>query len=493
MIETMHMPTAERAQEFARDGYQLDTAGRPFHPWMPTRTMELPESSPLWKWGPNAAADAIVFNSDQPQVLLIQRPEGIWANAGGFIDQNDNNPAHAAAREAYEEAGISLNVNDGLPVYEGIVHDIRASKYSWVTTAAFLWRTCIKLDELHAGDDAQAIKLVDLSAIRGMQLSGSHNQLIESAVDTYGTTIEKLHYYHADCTREPAHGGHMGYERSIVTLPTGEQFFTKQYSPQLYTDTERAAHSLLYLQKEHAMYEHAKQHGYTRIPGATDYQSGTLAMEALTKKDGWQWQHPNDQPALRHYIDDALTAANELSKIPLPAEQYVAAAAQGSYINEGWAKYNYDTKKAMIKRLFDYAAAVRNDDFSDIAYRIVDNLDVLYKHARNIDYAQPTVFSHHDFRQSNIAWHESQGVKIVDWSWAGPGFKNADATMFLIDLHKRGVDVQEYMEHFNKDHALLVIGFWLTHSTLPAFSDTDVRFQQLHSAVAAYDLLATLK
>jgi thiamine kinase-like enzyme len=99
-------------------------------------------------------------------------------------------------------------------------------------------------------------------------------------------------------------------------------------------------------------------------------------------------------------------------------------------------------------------------------------------------------FTHHDLRQANLAWHPQLGVKIIDWSWAGTGRKYSDTTTLLIDLHKSGHDVEKYLDYFNPDHALTLIGFWLAHSLWPTKSDDDsVRFHQVVSAISAYNLL----
>lgn len=492
MIETLHPPTPERIAHFDQAGYDTTSDGRPLHPWIAERDMQLGEDTTLWQWGQNAAADAIVFNRDRPEVMLIQRQDGSWANAGGFIDAADTTSANAAAREAYEEAGIILNPAAALPVYEGIVNDSRASRYSWVTSAAFLWRTSLTLDALTAGDDAQGIRLMDLADVRTQQLSGSHNQLIEMAVNQYGTLQEKLQYYQPESQPATATGGHMGYCRTVTTLPTGEQIFTKQYAPWLYSDQNRADRSLLYLQKEAATYQALRGAGYEHIP-ITDYANDTLAIAALTPEAGWHWRTPQSHRATAAYISNTLAALTELQAVPCPLDTSGITPSHVSFFEEGWGDYSADNKDRVVQKLFDYAVTVNSPDLADAAYRLSDQLDALYHAAATAPPAAAEYFCHHDFRESNFAWHPTRGVNIIDWSWAGPGVKNADATTFLIDLHKRGVDVSSYMQNFNKNHALTMIGFWLQHSIWPASDDPDVRFQQVHSAVAAYDLLCSLQ
>lgn len=485
--ETSQAPSRERQEQFVAAGWQLDQNGRPLHPWINEPGMELSEETPLWQWGENAAADAIVFNTDAPEVLLIKRPDGSWANAGGFVDASDSDKAHAAAREAYEEEGLRLYPAEALPVFEGIVHDKRASKYSWITTAAFLWRTSLQLDKLEAGDDAQGIKLLNLADVQEQSLSGSHNMLIEQAVQKYGTLLEKLHYYQSVRINSPTAGGHMAYDRYISELPTGELAFIKQYSPHKYTDRERANRSMLYLQKEAYIYQYLRLNGFDALPASTGYHDGMLAMAALTEGDDWNWRHPQDALSQKQYIADTINALRTLSDVPIPEGDAIKPSFI-SFDEEGWGTYDDDNKKAIVAKLNNYACVVTNDNLSDSAYKLAANLDNLYANYKLTDYDQSMVMCHHDVRESNLAWHPQQGTKIIDWSWAGAGLKNSDTTTFLIDLHKRGVDVSAYMSNFNKDHALMMIGFWLTHSTWPE-GDTDVRFQQVHSAVAAYELL----
>lgn len=486
MIETKVLPTTKRSEQFSVQGLQTDSYGRPLHPW--AEDIDLTDNTVLWQWGENAAADAIIFNADKPEVLLIQRPDGTWANPGGFVDPTDPNKAAAAAREAYEEAGVTVNPDTALPVFEGIVHDTRASKYSWVTTAAFLWRTSLNLDSITAGDDAQAITIASLADIREQSLSGSHNQLIEQAVNRYGTLTEKLHFYSKESQNTNTSGGHMNYSRYISKLPTGEVIFVKQFAPHQYTDNARAERSLQYLQKEAQLYKALPQYGFTGIPNAA-YYNGTLAVAALTQQGGWLWRHPSiNTPMHNQYIEDTLATLDNLSQIPVIVSPDNIKPSFVSFAEEGWDSYSSDSKQQVINKLYEYGCLVSSDDLSDAAYQLVDELDNLYTKFSATNHNQPLVMCHHDLRESNFAWHPQQGTKIVDWSWAGPGLANSDTTTFLIDLHKRGVNVANYMDKFNYDHALTMIGFWLMHSTWPGGDDDTVRFQQVHSAVAAYDL-----
>lgn len=487
MSETYEPPSQERLREFEEIGLTLDELGRPLHPWLETHDIDLPDETTLWRWGPNTAADAIVLNADRPEVLLIQRADGTWANAGGFVDASDPHAAAAAAREAGEEAGIKLDLADALPVHNGIVHDKRASKYSWVTTATFLWRRSIQLDMLTAADDAQDIRLASLAEVRHEQLYGSHNDLIAHAIEKHGTLHEKLHFYREDLERLPIDGGHMEYDKYIAALPSGERLFIKRHLPDTSTDSNRSERLLKYLEKEHAAYQLLKTHDYLRIPDQFEYKNGALLMSTLDEKDGWTWQVPDSEHA--SYIETTLAAIRDLETIPLGDIGPDIAPSHLSYIEEGWDKYDSGSHEQMVDHLRIHASKVDDEVFSKDALVLADELRSLYKISTEISLDDHMVTCHHDFRPSNFAYHPEHGVRIVDWSWAGPGMKGSDATTFLIDLYKQGIDVSDYMDNFNKDHALIMIGFWLMRGISPVHKNADVRFQQIHTAVAAHSLL----
>jgi hypothetical protein len=99
--------------------------------------------------------------------------------------------------------------------------------------------------------------------------------------------------------------------------------------------------------------------------------------------------------------------------------------------------------------------------------------------------------AHADLRQSNLAWHPTEGVKIVDWSWAGPSSPGLDKTSFLIDLAKSGVDITRYANHFDTVHARKLMGFWLGRAIQPALPGSIVREHQLASAITAFELLCS--
>ncbi len=57
---------------------------------------------------PILAASACVFKDEK--VLLVRRPEGVWAFPGGKVEQGEN-IADAARRELFEETGVTADLH----------------------------------------------------------------------------------------------------------------------------------------------------------------------------------------------------------------------------------------------------------------------------------------------------------------------------------------------------------------------------------------------
>jgi hypothetical protein len=272
----------------------------------------------------------------------------------------------------------------------------------------------------------------------------------------------------------------MGYSRQIITLPGNQSIFVKQHDADKFNDNEREYHSRRYLLKEHAVYEWLKTtdaHRY--IPRRTELSGDTtLTMDAYRKEDGWQWRVPPDESVRERYIEDALGAAESLNQLAhIPSIEHGVRNTCVSIEQEGWSVF--ESKEQRIREMLA--------EFGDDGISLANKLEELSVAARQIPARPNDSFAHHDFRQSNIAWHPVHGVRIVDWSWAGPAFEQSDTTSFLIDLAKSGVDITKYMYHINDDHALRLIGFWLSHAVdRPAPGNNNVRVQQMLSAITAF-------
>lgn len=139
-------PTARMSKEWQNQGYGVDSLGRPLHPWI-RDMLQNPEvgvvtgTGAYWSMGPNKTADPIIIAEEHGQsyVFLVQRNDnGLWALPGGFIDPGEN-AATAAAREAFEEGGILLDMPQA-QIYSGVVADMRTTAYAWAETTALAFR-----------------------------------------------------------------------------------------------------------------------------------------------------------------------------------------------------------------------------------------------------------------------------------------------------------------------------------------------------------------
>ena len=427
----------------------------------------------LWNEGPNYTADPIIM-TDDGHVLLIRRMNGQLALPGGFVDDGEVSAEHAARREAREEAGIVLD-RSGLPIYCGRVEDERNCETRWIETSAFLYPVHDTTELAPDYSEVQEALWVHLDDIPD-ELYGSHTMLIETAKVARWPLSNLLiahNYEHYQ-----AQGGHMGYDRMIATHPNSPSIFVKRHNPVRFSDSEREYHSLQYLRKEASVYAWLRDKAVDIIPDIHEYTDNALLMSAYTADTGWQWRAPKGTSECKRYIQDVIAAAQMIGNIVHdPAIEHDVRNTHISIKREGWPAYK--TKSEQIKNML----SAHGED----AAELLAELDILHDASTDIADAPTEQFAHHDFRQSNIAWHPVHGVKIVDWSWAGPGFGGDDATSLLIDLDKSGYDIADYLEFINPEHALRLMGFWLCHAVdEPAPGNNNVRQQQLLSAIAAH-------
>ncbi len=448
---------------------------QPLHPWR-DRLENLPEGKGnFYYWGPNYTVDPIVITDNS--VLLIQRNDcGDWALPGGFVDPNEQ-AVEAGLRELQEETGLELTDDSPELIYEGPVDDPRSTLHAWPETTALLWRTSEK-HSLQAQDDARDAAWVPLSDLPPT-LYGSHAALIEQALAEHGSWQEQLAYFGDRCDIATPTGGHMGYERQVISLPNDKRLFIKRHNTNRFSDAEREQHSRDYLRKEFAIY---RQLGTATTHIANCHEligDHTLVLDAYDPRDGWYWRIPNDPSLQARYITDVLRALAEIEQLSFDDTSDIPPAHE-SFELDGWGSYTENRQK--IVALLGASAIPR-------AIELRDAVDTLYEQHQAKEDEALDRFAHTDLRQSNLAWHPEHGVRIVDWSWAGPSASGLDTTSFLIDLAKAGTDVRQYMHSFKAHHARTLIGFWLGRAILPAVTSQTVRDHQLASAIAAFDLL----
>lgn len=432
----------------------------------------------LWYDGPNYTADAVIVQPHNEMVLLVQRRDtGEWALPGGFIDQADASPRSAAIREAYEEASVTLSDKAPL-IFRGVVDDPRNSETAWIETSAYLFET----DDTavaQGGDDALDAGWHSLRQLP--PLYASHRMIVDRALDHLEhRTLHNI--FHADWTRHTVDGGHMAYEK-LLAVSTHQTVFMKRHVDAHFTDAEKAARSQLYLEKEAHTLTHLRGAGFTSIPTRSMFSNNTLVMDAFLQRDGWQWRA--NQETFDQYVHDALSAFSRLEVMPQPADSFAIEPSLVSFHTEGWHALDRDELGRSVETFLPRLT----EQTQRAAQELLADLPLLQRLSRQPRRASQLVMCHHDMRQSNMAWHEKEGVKLIDWSWAGLGESGSDATTLLIDLHKSGFDVAPYREHVNLQHCFVMLGFWLAHSTWPMAPKTDVRLQQFVSALSAYAIL----
>lgn len=96
---------------------------------------------------------------------------------------------------------------------------------------------------------------------------------------------------------------------------------------------------------------------------------------------------------------------------------------------------------------------------------VIDDMDQLNSLARKAKsfIEQPNdALGHCDVRSDNIAHNVRTGeTRFVDWNWTSYTPKSMGATEFLVDMARRGVNVEKWVGHLNLDMLAAVVGFYL--------------------------------
>ncbi len=127
------------------------------------------------------------------QVLLIERGvepfRGSWALPGGFVQPDDPDLDHAAARELEEETGIGPGAAylEQLATYGAAGRDPRMR----VISVAY-WAACAQLPQPRGGSDAVRAELLPLARIEDghIELAFDHRQIVQDAVDRLRAKLE---------------------------------------------------------------------------------------------------------------------------------------------------------------------------------------------------------------------------------------------------------------------------------------------------------------
>ncbi|MBC7792686.1 MAG: NUDIX domain-containing protein [Clostridia bacterium] len=162
----------------------LDAAGRPMN--VRGRT-GIAGRGLLGRWGPNFAADALVFKCDVKggvQCLLIKRGDsGQWAFPGGMVDR-DETADDAMTRELMEETGVQLDLSRAVTVYRGYCDDRRNTDNAWMeTTAKALLLDDAKADLVRPKVTEEAVEIAWKTLVEMTEtgMYGSHLAILEKA------------------------------------------------------------------------------------------------------------------------------------------------------------------------------------------------------------------------------------------------------------------------------------------------------------------------
>lgn len=183
------VPDEQTQQELRDMGLELDSMGRPLHPWLGKMLGNMATGSVFgrgmyWKWGPSLTVDSVVLQQDH--VLLIERRDtDTLALPGGFIDKHEE-PLMAATRELKEETTLRLSPAECTrEAYCGLVVDPRMTGNAWPSTSTFVFELDggKALPEVKGRDDAKVAKWIPIAEALGRTMFASHHFLLETALD----------------------------------------------------------------------------------------------------------------------------------------------------------------------------------------------------------------------------------------------------------------------------------------------------------------------
>ena len=126
--------------------------------------------------GPIAAVGVIIRDGDR--IVLIRRnrapSQGLWTFPGGAVELGET-LQDAARREALEETGLQVHVEDVAAVLENVVRDERGRiRYHYVIIDFSAYPVG---GSLNAATDASAARWVSLADLDGLEITEKAEQL----------------------------------------------------------------------------------------------------------------------------------------------------------------------------------------------------------------------------------------------------------------------------------------------------------------------------
>lgn len=187
------LPTEQQQIHFRNQGLELDSLGRPLHPWF-WDMLHDPEigivtgTGAYWKWGGNETGDSVVLQRDN---LLVawRKDTGGPALVGGF-KEGDPTLVCNQKEQAQEVRIVLPNYIPLETVYDGPVADTRVTAHAWPHTTAVLYvADNIPTLQPKVGDPNEVLKtaMVPIEKVlpgpaQELFLHGSHLFLVQQAL-----------------------------------------------------------------------------------------------------------------------------------------------------------------------------------------------------------------------------------------------------------------------------------------------------------------------
>lgn len=190
-VDTSRSVSAEEQARLEATGLELDSAGRPLHPWFARMIADpligvVVNKGAMWIWGPDRTTDAVIQKGDH--TLLVRRTDtGQWSIPGGFVDANETSK-EGMIREVREETGLVIPESARITqTYQGPVADIRLTAHAWPLDTSFF----VELPEdgplpevTCADDESTEVLWVPTQELREdrVALFGAHRFLVHRAL-----------------------------------------------------------------------------------------------------------------------------------------------------------------------------------------------------------------------------------------------------------------------------------------------------------------------
>ncbi len=228
-----------------------------------------------------------------------------------------------------------------------------------------------------------------------------------------------------------------------------------------------------------------------------------LLMPSYRVDDGWLWSLPLKADDQSLYIQAVVDATKKLETVNFD-QNAIDNLNLSPYFRD---KLALDDGLVLILKNEDirnqlqdkYTAMEQDDSLISLRHAIRKMRDLLKDEAALDDLSKKAAslinqpnncFGHCDVRSDNITFNPLTGqVKFVDWNWASFATSGFGATEFLIDIARRGVNVEPWLDSLNIEMLAATVGFYAKRCLEdPLAPGNTLRDMQAQSAAVALDL-----